>query len=287
MPQAKATLGSFFRELGPWIDELSVGGKLRVLALTLLMLWIAFIAVPTTTFTAVSSTFLATNFNNPQAGPTLPSSSGSRGGFPNLVALFQASPTPKPTARPSPTATTRPVVAAPRPPQPTLAPIAAPVASVPKASLPSIEWDNRLGPNGIDKVTYPDLEGVRIVPVSSPVASGQKFWRVVRVKFEGFGESGNDHTVYVKILGEDGKRVDGKKLRLNPPLDKMEEKPASDVLCDCNYSVLNFGSAPEVSVDDQYPSETVAGMCLCGIKDVFKGHAHVNYRLTFQLVTMP
>jgi hypothetical protein len=249
--------------------------------------WMIFIALPTTAFTSVSSAVGGIQLFNSGSGSNGAQSTtnGGRGGFefPMKLAFFQPSPTPKPTATPKPTETPRPVVVAPRPQPTAAAPVVAIVA--PKATLPPIEWDNRLGPNGIDKITYPDLEGVRIV--SAPATSGQKFWRIVRVKFEGKGESSDTHNVFVKTFGEDGKRVDGKKLRTNPPMDKLEEKQASDI-CDCNFTVDVFtGGAPDISIDDQYPSETMVGMCLCGIKDVFRGHAHVNYRLIYQLVTMP
>jgi len=122
------------------------------------------------------------------------------------------------------------------------------------------------------------------------VGHGQKFWRAIRVKFEGLGESGNDHTIYVSVLGEDGKRVDGKKLHLigeSSGLTEYPDEKSADDVCNCNYNYPMYGDGYDVSIEDQYPSDTVAGMCMCGIKNVYSHKAHVNFRVTFQLVTNP
>lgn len=285
-PQTKrAQQGAFFRELGTWINELSLGGKLRVLTLTLLMLWMVFIALPITAFTSVSSSVGGIQLFNSGSGSNGAQSTtnGGRGGFdfPLKIGLFVASPTPRPTATPLPTPTPRAVViAAPRP-QPTVAAPVAPVA--PKATLPPIDWDNRLGPNGIDKVLYPDLEGIHIVPAS--VASGQKFWRVVSLRWE----KSDDHSIYIKVVDENGKMVRGKKLVSEGTVDPKvyrEEKPEGDV-CDCNFNKDMFGDGYTIYLDDAYPSEKASGMCMCGIQNVFSHKAHVNYRIIFQLATMP
>jgi hypothetical protein len=143
------------------------------------------------------------------------------------------------------------------------------------SAFPPLEWDPRLGPGGL-----PHLENVRIIPAN--VAQGQKFWRVIKVKFEDINESGNDHTIYVKVLGEDCLRVDGKKLHLTSEgglSEYPEEKPAGD-LCDCNFDYPMYGDGYNVQIEDQYPSDMVAGM-------IMPMRRHVNYRITFQLSTQP
>jgi hypothetical protein len=136
-------------------------------------------------------------------------------------------------------------------------------------------------------VLYPDLEGVKLIPAT--VASGQKFWRAVRVRFEGQGESGNDHTIYVKILGEDGKRVEAKRVRLTSAggLNELMDAKTADDVCDCNASYPMFGDGYHANVEDDIPSDKVFGMCMCGIPNVYSHKAHVNFKITFQLVTMP
>jgi hypothetical protein len=164
-----------------------------------------------------------------------------------------------------PTQPAAPVVAA-------AAPAAAPVPA-----LPPIYWDQRIG-NG--NQVLPHLEGVKLEPAT--VAHGQKFWRAISVKFEDISESGNDHTIYVKVLGEDGKRVDGKKAHLTSVgglSEYPDEKPAND-LCDCNFNYPMYGDGYGFNIEDQFPSDKVSGM-------IMPMRRHVNYRVIFQLTTNP
>lgn len=141
--------------------------------------------------------------------------------------------------------------------------------------LPPVDWDPRLGPGGL-----PHLENVRIIP--AVVVSQQKFWRVVRAKFEDYYESGNDHTIYVKVLDESGNRTTGKQARFMPessPPEYPEEKPAGD-LCDCNFNFPLFGDSYAVTIEDVFVSDTMAGM-------IMPLNRHVNYRITFQFSISP
>jgi CRP-like cAMP-binding protein len=282
---------TFFKEVGPWLSGLSIAAKLRGAALAMLMLWLGLITVPVTAFTTVSSAVMGSSISNPQSGSTAGSAlAAPRGGIqlPFKIALAVSSPTPKPTATPNPTATSLPSSVPTRRPvvQPTtvaLAPAPAPAAPL-APPLPPIDWDSRLG---VDSATYPDLGGIRIIPAT--VAHGQKFWRAVRVRFEGLGESGNDHTIYVKTMGEDGKRVDTKRVRLTSAggLNELMDAKNPDDVCDCSASYPMFGDGYNANVEDDIPSDKVFGMCMCGIPNVYSHKAHVNYKIVFQLVTNP
>ena len=139
-----------------------------------------------------------------------------------------------------------------------------------------VDWDSRLGPGGL-----PLLENVRII--SATVSSGQRLWRVVRVKFEDITESGNDHTIYVKVIDECGNRVAGKPAHffgeVSGDLGFPAEKLPGD-LCDCNFDFPMFGDAYSVHIEDQIPSDTMAGM-------IMPMNRHVNYRITFQRTMHP
>ncbi len=283
---------SFMNEFGAWVSNLSWGARLRVAATGALLLWLMFIAFPITTITTVSSAVAGLQLSN-QNGKSQPvqlirAPATNSGGSKGKVAYAVSTQTPVPTKTPTPAATSKPKptsVPATRTPTPIPA-AAAPAAPLVPALAP-IEWDKRLGPGG-DRDAFPDLDQVRIIPAT--VAHGQKFWRAIRVKFEGLGESGNDHTLYVKVLGEDGKRVDGKKLHLTGEASGLSEYPdekTADDPCDCNYNYPMYGDGYDVTIDSQYPSDTVAGMCMCGIKNVYPHKAHVNFRVVFQLVTNP
>ena len=279
----------FLSEFGTWLANMTWGARLRVLATGALLIWLVFVAFPITTVTTVSSAVgglqILNQSGNSSGGSQqvqLLRSPSSNGAGNEKVAYAVASATPLPTKTPRPTATPKPKpTSAPvkRVVPAAVAPTATPVPQ-PVATLPPIQWDPRLG-NGPQ--VLPHLENVRLIPAQ--VAHGQKFWRVIIVKFENIDESGNDHTIYVKILGEDGKRVDGKKLQVTSDTtgevfpDQPTEKSASD-LCDCNYNYPLYGDGYDVKIIDQYPSDEVAGM-------IMPLRRHVNYRVTYQLVTNP
>lgn len=278
--------GSFLKELGPWISDLSFGGKFRVLALTLLMMWMFLIALPTTAFTSISSAVGGIQISNPGSGGNGAQSgtSGSRGGFdfPLKIALFQPSPTPKPTATPIPTATLRAVVVAAPRPQPTVAaPLPAAAPAIP--ALPPIDFDTSIMGPTADAVLHPDLQGIRIIPAA--VGRGQKFWRITSVKWE----KSDDHSIYVKTIGEDGKRVSGVKVRMTSTggLNELYDAKINDPVCDCDASYAMFGDGYRANVEDQYPSDKIVELCMCGIPNVFPHKAHVTYHISFQLVTNP
>lgn len=143
------------------------------------------------------------------------------------------------------------------------------------APLPPVDWDPRLGPGGL-----PLLDQVRIIPAI--VAPCQKYWRVVVVKFENVDESGNDHTIYVKVLDEYGNRAEGERLNVTSwggISEYPDEKPAGD-LCNCSFDFPMWEDAYSVHIDGALPSDTMADM-------IMPMKRHVNYRITFQRVLNP
>jgi hypothetical protein len=142
-------------------------------------------------------------------------------------------------------------------------------------AYPPLDWDSRLGPGGL-----PYLDQVRII--SATVTSGQKYWRITKVKFENINESGNDHSIYVKVTDENCWRVNGEKLVLSSVgglWEYPEERPGDD-WCNCNFFYPMYGDGYAVHIEDQYPSDKIAGM-------IMPMRRHVNYRITFQLTTKP
>lgn len=287
--RARRAEPQFSRELVTWLTGLSLGAKFRMTALTGLVAWFAFIAFPATAITTVTSAVGGLQvFNPPPAENGTPALNKpvallrtSGGGQSPKVAYAVVTQTPVPTRTPLPATPTRPrptvapVIRAPTQPAAPVAALAAPATPVP--ALPPIYWDQRIG-NGSQ--VLPHLDGVKLEPAA--VAHGQKFWRVTSVRFEDISESGNDHTIYVKVLGEDGKRIDGKKAHLTSVgglSEYPDEKPAND-LCDCNYNYPMYGDGYGFNVEDQFPSDKVSGM-------IMPMRRHVNYRVTFQLTTNP
>lgn len=151
----------------------------------------------------------------------------------------------------------------------------------------AVYWDPRLGPDS-DPILYPGLQQIQLIPAS--VAHGQYFWRAIIVRFEGQGESGNDHTIYVTTLDESCHRAEGVNVRLSSAgglYELMDLKLPGDT-CNCSASYPMFGDSYNVNISNfPTPSETVAGMCMCGIPNVYSHKAHVNFRLTFQRLLNP
>lgn len=287
--RARRADNQFSKELITWLAGLSWGAKFRMTALTGLVAWFAFVAFPATAITTVSSAVGGLQVFNPAPAQNgTPAASKpvallrtNPGGQSNKVAYAVFTQTPVPTRTPLPPTPTRPrptsppVVRVPTQPAAPVVAAAAPAAPVP--ALPPIYWDQRIG-NG--NQVLPHLESVKLEPAA--VAHGQKFWRAVSVKFEDISESGSDHTIYVKVLGEDGKRVDGKKAHLTSVgglSEYPDEKPAND-LCDCNFNYPMYGDGYGFNIEDQFPSDKVSGM-------IMPMRRHVNYRIIFQLTTNP
>jgi len=140
---------------------------------------------------------------------------------------------------------------------------------------PPLEWDSRLGPGGL-----PLLENVRIIPAN--VAQGQRYWRITKVKFENIDESGNDHSIYVKVLDENCNRLGGTIAHLTSEGGASEfltEVSFGD-LCNCNFAYPMYGDVYNIHIETLYPSDAIAGMLM-------PMRRHVNYRITFQLTTKP
>ena len=286
---------AFVRELVEWVGGLSWGARIRAVVLAGFLIWFVLVVLPAIAISTVSSNFAPLIVRNPrpEGGAPPPAEAPAEvtrtisGGVKPKIAYAVASPTVMPTKPPAPPAPP-PKVATPRPratvaPRPTQKPtavtvaMAAPPAATAVPALPPIYWDQRIG-NGTQ--VLPHLESVKLEP--AVVAHGQKFWRAISVKFEDVSESGNDHTIYVKVLGEDGRRVDGKKAHLTSMgglSEYPDEKPSHD-MCDCNFNYPLYGDGYGFNIEDQYPSDKVVGM-------VMPMKRHVNYRIIFRLTTNP
>lgn len=272
---------SFWDELMIFVNGLSLAGKLRAVTLIALMFWFLVVVGPFTTVNAVTSAVAGLQLNAASAEEMQPKESfttRSNNAGPAKVAFVVPTNTPVPTRTPAPTFTPRP--------QPTvvrIVPTRTPVPAVavpaaPKPTLPPPEVDPRLVPgSGRD---LPHVNNFKIIPAT--VASGQKFWRITKVVFEDVAESGNSHSIYVMLRDESGKRTEAKVKWWGEGSGDMPDDPqkSADDVCQCNYALYMYGDAYGVMVSDQYPSDKATGM-LMPMK------RHVNYRLWFQLTTMP
>ena len=281
-----------------WLNGLSWGARFRATALTGLFVWFAFIALPATAITTVTSAvgglqiFNAAPTQSGTPAPNIPAAlTRTSSGPKSKVAYAVASETPVPTkTRIPPTATRRPPTAVPatRVP-PTAAPVAAilpaatPLPAAPPVAAASI--DKRLGPGGLER-----LQNVRIEPASG-LARGQKYWHITQIAFENGPQeqtSGcGDHNIKVNVVDQNGKRIFGKKLKLTggePSPEYPDEKSQADAenMCGFNFSKETGGGEYTARIEDpQNPSEVAAGLQGLPMKQ------HVSYLITFQLTTNP
>ena len=276
-----------------WFSNLSVGNKIATILVALFALWIVVMLPLWLIYAVLTSNFGGGNNNNTDPNQELPIVNTFRQPLFGLkIAQGIRTPTPTPIpptpVPPTPVPTKKPVV---KPVAQKIAPTAEPevapeaavaAAAAPAKPLPPREWDSRLGPGGL-----PLLQGIDVV--DAPVTPGQTYWRLIRMKFEDAGqESGNDHTIYVTLLDEEGKRVDDKVVEISwdqngavevQRLSISDQKPKGDY-CECNYNWPMYGAAYRVKVDDSIASDQARGM-------IMPMHRHVNYRLTFQRIVMP
>jgi CRP-like cAMP-binding protein len=281
---------------------LSAGTKIKMVIIAFFAFWLL-IVVPLFVILALAS---SSNFMGIFASGSLPSQqlpANIQANAPKLSALIPAvgklavrehtatpippPPTAKPPPKPAAKPTARPVVVLKARTKPTSAAATPTPTTIAQAAavippLPPRIWDSRLGAGGL-----PLLTGVGVTDASVP--SSQEFWRLVRMKFEDAGaESGNDHTIYISLINENGKRVDDASVIISwddagtvqtQRLGLADEKPAGD-FCNCNYNWPMYGAGYRVKVDGSLPSDEVYGM-------IMPEHRHVNYLITFQRVVMP
>lgn len=288
---------------GSWFGSLSIGRKLLIVVLILLLLWLMFIAVPWTILRLqglarwVSGTATAASPNAVEAVYALGSYNVAAldGEAARAVAMADQLVPPTPTWTPFPTPTPLvtptpvpvPVVAAsmlnystellqlaaPPPGVPVdvvaPAPEAAPAEQQPAAVAPPRNLDSRLSALG---VTIED----------APVAPGQQYWRLVEVRFADEQESAGKHHIYVDVMDENGSRIVGQPVSViwgdGSYTGAVEDKAAPDF--GFNYMMYAAGYAYNVQVDG-LPSDVLRGAGMGDVANRFRG-IHTSYYLVFQ-----
>jgi hypothetical protein len=84
------------------------------------------------------------------------------------------------------------------------------------------------------------------------------------------------------LKDESGKRAEAKVKWWGEGSGDMPDDPqnSADDVCACNYALFMYGDGYGVKVVDQYPSDQATGM-------IMPMKRHVNYRVYYQLTTMP
>ncbi len=336
-------LNKAFGNAVSWFDSLSRGAKLRLVLLSMLLVWLACIAAPV----IVISTLAADNVTNLQGAvafvqlenaavpvaaaprPTetaLPAESlalppgqpdaqqfSDQAPVSAAMAASQEAPaealaaqeaTAEPPAAELPPAvpptetpwiivvtnTPLPVTDTPVPPTdtpipPTNTPAPAAAAAKPlqqaKPAPTATPQPKALVPRELD----PRLSALN-VQIAEPggVKPGQWYWRLVKARWENAQESGNDHTIYIEVLDENGGRMIGQPVEVRWESGSLtvmtEDKPPQEY--PANFPMYNTLGSYAVNVAG-LPSDTVVGLGM-GTPEQPNFTIHTNFFLSFRKV---
>jgi hypothetical protein len=128
------------------------------------------------------------------------------------------------------------------------------------------------------------LPALNVAIQPANVQPGQKYWRLVKVFWQNKEESGNDHTVYIDVLDENGSRMVGQPVEIRWQDGNLivfvEDKPPPEY--GANFPMFGTLGSYSVSVPG-LPSDTIVGLGM-GTPEEPAFTIHTNFLLTFQRV---
>ncbi|MBI3959416.1 MAG: cyclic nucleotide-binding domain-containing protein [Chloroflexi bacterium] len=292
--------------IGVWFSGLSLGAKLRLALLLLILIYLFGVAAPSALgrllsgaevsdgeATAISSSVTGAVAMRDGEGALVSLQSTEGGGqlmavavegaqptptytpFPTNTPIPTATPTITPTATPLPTATPVPPTPVPVFAQRQAQPEAEPVAQAASApALPPRAWDGRLSQLGVNVA-------------DASVVSGQPYWRLIEAKWESEEEAGGKHHIYIEVVDEGGNRVVGAPLTIfwsgGSESGQTEDKNPPDYAY--NYPMYMAGNSYNAKVEG-LPSDVMQGMGL-GTPELPFHTIHTNVKLIFQRTVAP
>ncbi len=297
--------------IGVWFANLSLGAKLRLALLVLILFYLFGVAAPSALGRLLSGAETAegeasTISASVTGAAALRSSEGalvslqSTEGNSQVVALAAEGvmptatytpfptntpiPTETPTITPTPSPTPLPT-ATPIPPTPVpvfvqqvqAAPQPEPEAQVQAASAPALPpraWDGRLSQLGMNVA-------------DASVAPGQPYWRLIEAKWENEQEAGGRHHIFIEAIDEGGNRVVGAPITIfrsgGSESGATENKNPPDYAY--NYPMYMAGNSYGAKIEG-LPSDIMQGMGL-GTPDLPFHTIHTNVKLIFQRTVAP
>ena len=293
--------------IGVWFANLSLGAKLRLALLVLILVYLFAIAAPMAFLRLVGSAEAADGEasaisasvtgavalrDNEGALVSLQSTEGND----QLVALAAEGVMPTATYTPFPTNTPIPTETPTITPTPTPLPTATPVSPTPvpvfvqqvqaapqaepevqAASVPAAPpraWDGRLSQLGMNVA-------------DAAVSSGQPYWRLIEAKWENKEEAGGRHHIFVEVLDEGGNRIVGAPITIfwggGSASGATEDKSPPDYAY--NYPMYRAGNSYNAKIEG-LPSDVMQGMGL-GTPEEPAFDIHTNVKLIFQRTVAP
>lgn len=120
--------------------------------------------------------------------------------------------------------------------------------------------------------------------VDANVQPGQSYWQLVSAYWQNKEESGNDHTIYINVLDENGSRIAGQPVEIRWADGSLtlftEDKPAPEYTT--NFPMYGTLGSYSVSIPG-LPSDTIQGLGM-GTPEQPAFTIHTNFLLTFKRV---
>ncbi len=322
-PSPVAAVRSALTNAADWFGSLSLGAKLRLVLIALLLIWLIGIAVPSLlirslaadnvtdltgaiAFVQRDAVVLARTVET-EALPETALQAAGMDARAQVVPIesFAAEPAPitEPTAEPTqapPTpvpATATPwvivVTSTPLPvtdtPVPTATPTPAPTAT-PKPKAAAAAAVVKPAPPTQRPQPVRDLDsrlGSLNVNIAEPggLNPGQSYFRLVRVQWQNEAEAAGDHTIYIEVLDENGARLIGQGVQIDwaGGGQLVYTEIKPPTEYPTNFPMYNVLGSYHVSIAGQ-PSDRIQGLGM-GTPDAPNIKVHTNFKLVFQRTT--
>jgi CRP-like cAMP-binding protein len=286
-----------------WFGGLQRGTQVRLVVITLLLVWLVGIAAPAAVISGLAE-YDVTNLQGAIAWVRTATPPPTATPFPTdtpiptpVPATYTPTPVPltdtpiPPTDTPiPPTDTPIPPTDTPIPPTDTPVPPTDTPVSLARSVAPALAAANTpepsptplppVAPRGWDPRL--DLMNIQIEP--APAAPGQKYWRLVDAKWRNEAEAQGAHSIYVEVLDDAGNRMIGQRVEIGwgggSQVVITEDKPAPEYAS--NFPMYNTLGSYWVRMADGQPSERVVGLGL-GTPDQPRFTIHTVFLLTFRL----
>jgi hypothetical protein len=128
----------------------------------------------------------------------------------------------------------------------------------------------------------PRLPALNVGIQPANVQPGQSYWRLAKAYWQNKEESGNDHTIYIEVLDENGSRITGQPVEIQWQDGNLvvttEDKPPYEY--PANFPMYGTLGSYQVRIGG-LPSDTITGLGMGTIEQpAFT--IHTNFLLTWQ-----
>jgi hypothetical protein len=135
-----------------------------------------------------------------------------------------------------------------------------------------------------DRDLDPRLPSLNVAIQPASVQPGQSYWRLVKAYWQNKEQSGNDHTIYVEVLDENGSRIVGQPVEIRWQDGSLTVTTENKAQYDWPANFPMYGTLGSYAVSvGGLPSDTIVGLGM-GTPEQPAFTIHTNFILTFQRV---